>query len=225
MGTKTRHARTPSITISPSGGSPPRFLLPEATTSSSTTGTPHQVGNTTPSSVGFVSLSSLNLVNGKLRRSRPGTPSKSSPQTHASPASGTTENVNGNGNGHSNGNGNGNGEGHGEDESDEDEGEEPVYLRWEGWLDADKYAVLPNDWPYNVPYGVRHYCVWSRVSLFSHSPQLVNFVVSPTLPFTFLLTPVLLPASIPLPSPSNVPSPCFLYCHCFVEQWAKLTLC
>ena len=42
----------------------------------------------------------------------------------------------------------------------------PAYLRYgpDVGLEAGKYAVLPNDWPYNVPYGVRHYCVWSRVS-------------------------------------------------------------
>lgn len=49
---------------------------------------------------------------------------------------------------------------------EEEEVDEAVYLKWkEGErLDAEKFAVLPNDWPYNVPYGVRHYCVWSRVS-------------------------------------------------------------
>ena len=57
----------------------------------------------------------------------------------------------------------------GEDEAEEDRDEdiEPaVYLRYDPsvGLDGEKYAVLPNDWPYNVPYGVRHYCVWSRVS-------------------------------------------------------------
>jgi hypothetical protein len=50
-------------------------------------------------------------------------------------------------------------------EEEEEEEEKPNYLRWDGWLDSEKYAVLPNDWPYNVPTGVRHYCVWSRVSL------------------------------------------------------------
>jgi hypothetical protein len=54
-------------------------------------------------------------------------------------------------------------------EADDDEYEdmpEPEYLRYEPHtgLDPEKYAVLPNDWPYNVPYGVRHFCVWSRVS-------------------------------------------------------------
>ena len=56
--------------------------------------------------------------------------------------------------------------GNGENEEEEGaEGDEPVYLKWEeNGLDGEKYAVLPNDWPYNVPYGVRHFCVWSRVS-------------------------------------------------------------
>jgi hypothetical protein len=40
------------------------------------------------------------------------------------------------------------------------------YLRYDPskGLDYETYAVLPNDWPYCVPYGVRHFCVWSRVS-------------------------------------------------------------
>lgn len=25
-------------------------------------------------------------------------------------------------------------------------------------------CLLPNDWPYNVPYGVRHSILWTRVS-------------------------------------------------------------
>ncbi|WVN87413.1 uncharacterized protein L203_102592 [Cryptococcus depauperatus CBS 7841] len=40
-------------------------------------------------------------------------------------------------------------------------------------LDPEKYAVVPNDWPYCVPYGVRHFCVWSRVPI-AH-PKLVNY--------------------------------------------------
>ena len=54
------------------------------------------------------------------------------------------------------------------DEDDEMEADEiPVYLKYDPklGLDEEKFAVLPNDWPYNCPYGVRHYCVWSRVSL------------------------------------------------------------
>ncbi|WWC68263.1 uncharacterized protein I206_102186 [Kwoniella pini CBS 10737] len=39
-------------------------------------------------------------------------------------------------------------------------------------LDSSKYAVLVNDWPYNIPYGVRHFCVWSKVPI-AH-PSLVN---------------------------------------------------
>ncbi|WWC86570.1 uncharacterized protein L201_001447 [Kwoniella dendrophila CBS 6074] len=35
----------------------------------------------------------------------------------------------------------------------------------EGGLDQSKYAVLVNDWPYNIPHGVRHYCVWSKVPI------------------------------------------------------------
>lgn len=33
-------------------------------------------------------------------------------------------------------------------------------------VDEDVYAVLPNDWPYNVPKGVDHCIVWSKVCLF-----------------------------------------------------------
>jgi hypothetical protein len=50
------------------------------------------------------------------------------------------------------------------DPNDPDDPAHDVFLRWEGDLDPEKFAVLPNDWPYCVPYGVRHYCVWSRVS-------------------------------------------------------------
>ncbi|ODN85100.1 hypothetical protein L202_00923 [Cryptococcus amylolentus CBS 6039] len=51
--------------------------------------------------------------------------------------------------------------------------EEPEYLKWTGELDPEKYAVLPNDWPYCVPYGVRHFCVWSRIPI-GH-PHLVDY--------------------------------------------------
>lgn len=72
-----------------------------------------------------------------------------------------------------------------EEEKEEEEEERPVYLRWEdgAGLDGEKFAVLPNDWPYNVPYGVRHYCVWSRVSL---SPSIHSFVSPFTLSFSLL---------------------------------------
>lgn len=38
-------------------------------------------------------------------------------------------------------------------------------------LDADTYAVLPNDWPYNVPRGVDHCLVWSKVRSCPPSPS------------------------------------------------------
>lgn len=50
--------------------------------------------------------------------------------------------------------------------SEEVEEEEPdIFLKYNPakGFEEDKYAVLTNDWPYNVPYGVRHFCVWSRV--------------------------------------------------------------
>ena len=67
-------------------------------------------------------------------------------------------------------------------EEEQAEGEGPVYLRWEGkrGLDKEKFAVLPNDWPYNVPVGVRHYCVWSRVSYPFTPPRsvFIGFMIS-----------------------------------------------
>lgn len=52
-----------------------------------------------------------------------------------------------------------------EADDDDDDPAYDVFLRWDPkGLDPEKFAVLPNDWPYCVPYGVKHYCVWSRVS-------------------------------------------------------------
>jgi hypothetical protein len=153
---KVRHGRTPSITVSPSQSSPPKVLLspgPEVNGSpkksphmtASTTQSPGS-GTSTPSSVGFVSLSSLNLVNGKLRKTKSRASSLEKSLSHLD-LTGASE-------------GQRSEQANGEHAEDEEEGD----LRWEGWLDSEKYAVLPNDWPYNVPTGVRHYCVWSRVS-------------------------------------------------------------
>lgn len=161
---KVRHGRTPSITVSPSQSSPPKVLLPQGPeVNRSPKKSPHMIasstqspgsGTSTPSSVGFVSLSSLNLVNGKLRKTKSRTSSLEKSLSHLdltkSQGSGLDERANGE---------------HTEEEGEEEEEEKPNYLRWDGWLDSEKYAVLPNDWPYNVPTGVRHYCVWSRVSL------------------------------------------------------------
>jgi len=166
---KPRHGRTPSITVSPSQTSPPRVLLPQGqgkgqgygespkkSPNVSALETPGS-GTSTPSSVGFVSLSSLNLVNGKLRKTRSRTSTLEKSTSHLDlTASSSRESG-------SIGNGDGN-DGVEQDEEEEDEEDKPEYLKWEGWLDSEKYAVLPNDWPYNVPTGVRHYCVWSRVS-------------------------------------------------------------
>lgn len=90
-------------------------------------------GAGTPTSVGFVSLSSLNLLEAKLKKKKSKSKSDRKPK---------------------------------EEEEEVEEGHEPEYLRYDpaSGLDESKYAVLPNDWPYCVPYGVRHYCVWSRVS-------------------------------------------------------------
>jgi hypothetical protein len=172
-----RHGRTPSITVSPSEAAAPRILLPQGedpgsgaevvlnsppkarkeirsgSGSSSSKASPRidptsqtGSGSSTPSSVGFVSLSSLNLVNGKLKKTRSRTSTLNNSTSHLD-LDDVRSNVRDE-----------------EEEEDADGGEKPEYLRWEGWLDSDKYAVLPNDWPYNVPTGVRHYCVWSRVS-------------------------------------------------------------
>lgn len=39
------------------------------------------------------------------------------------------------------------------------------FLTWDSkkGLDTKRYAILPNDWPYCLPYGVRHYVIWCRV--------------------------------------------------------------
>ncbi|KAE8538175.1 hypothetical protein D1P53_005513 [Cryptococcus gattii VGV] len=99
-------------------------------------------GAGTPSSVGFVSLSSLNLLEAKLKKTK----SKSKSDRKSK-----------------------------EKEKEEDDGDEPEYIRYDpnAGLNESKYAVLPNDWPYCVPYGVRHYCVWSRIPI-AH-PDLVDY--------------------------------------------------
>lgn len=36
----------------------------------------------------------------------------------------------------------------------------------ENLLDGEKgMCILPNDWPYNIPHGVKHSVIWTRVSL------------------------------------------------------------
>ncbi|ORY30227.1 hypothetical protein BCR39DRAFT_530056 [Naematelia encephala] len=102
-------------------------------------------GTSTPSSAGFVSLASLKLVNGKLRSAR------STPRPADTPATISS------------------------DDDDDEDAEDPIYLKWDDskGLDEANFAVLPNDWPYNIPYGVRHYCVWCRIPI-AH-PELVNY--------------------------------------------------
>jgi hypothetical protein len=58
-------------------------------------------------------------------------------------------------------------------------------------VDEDVFAVLPNDWPYNVPKGVEHCIVWSKV--ISRLP--VVFSLAPGLPLT----------ALPLPAVTNLP--------------------
>jgi hypothetical protein len=109
---------------------------------------PTASGASTPSSVAYVSLESvLPRVNKALARRqasslRPGASGANTPSEP--PYVGANANAN--------------------DVDGDDDPAHDVFLRWEGHLDPEKYAVLPNDWPYCVPYGVRHYCVWSRVS-------------------------------------------------------------
>lgn len=48
------------------------------------------------------------------------------------------------------------------------------YLKFEQGdeFDEENYAVLPNDWPYNVPKGVEHCIVWSKFPIFH--PSLID---------------------------------------------------
>jgi hypothetical protein len=110
-------------------------------------------GANTPSSAGFVSLASLKLVNGRLRRQDSGSGGRKQTSEVGSGSIQRKEEEKGV-------------ECQVAGEQDDDPEERAEYLRWDGkvGLDDEKYAVLPNDWPYNTPYGVRHYCVWSRVS-------------------------------------------------------------
>jgi hypothetical protein len=39
----------------------------------------------------------------------------------------------------------------------------PLHLRWTGMLDPSEYVLLKNDWPYKIPKGSNHYCLWSKV--------------------------------------------------------------
>lgn len=124
--------------------------------------TPAGSGASTPSSVAYVSLDSvLPRVNKALarrkerqsRRRNPISPSET-PASSDDSYGGAADALDG--------------------EADDQDLEDPahdVFLRWEGHLDPEKYAVLPNDWPYCVPYGVRHYCVWSRVSNVKGAPR------------------------------------------------------
>jgi len=106
--------------------------------------TPAGSGASTPNSVAYVSLESvLPRVNKALARKRSKRRSAVETDTPSSRESSADQQ---------------------EDDDDDDDPAHDVFLRWEGHLDPEKYAVLPNDWPYCVPYGVRHYCVWSRVS-------------------------------------------------------------
>lgn len=105
-------------------------------------------GTATPNSAGFVSLATLKQVNGRLKmKSGDSTPGLEG-------MSGISLNSEGSGESSR----------HGDGEMEE---VQPVYLHYdqERGLDRETYAVLPNDWPYNIPYGVRHFCVWSRVCL------------------------------------------------------------
>jgi hypothetical protein len=52
------------------------------------------------------------------------------------------------------------------DKDDEEHPDHDAFLCWEGGeLDRSRYTVIFNDWPYSIPVGIKHYCVWSRVSV------------------------------------------------------------
>lgn len=105
-------------------------------------------GASTPSSVAYVSLDSvLPKVNRRLERNR----RREARERAASDASSG---------------GSGTGSPPSVEDAEEDDDEPDIFLKFDptSGLDKDKYALLPNDWPYCVPYGVRHYCLWSRVS-------------------------------------------------------------
>ncbi len=59
------------------------------------------------------------------------------------------------------------------------------YLKFEQGdeFDEENYAVLPNDWPYNVPKGVEHCIVWSKVrsSLFHPVISFSNLIINPNI--------------------------------------------
>lgn len=120
-------------------------------------------GASTPSSVAYVSLDSvLPKINRRLERSRRRAERARANSNASSLKSGeSARSVEGQ---------------TPEDDDDEDDDDEPdIFLKFDpaSGLDKDKYALLPNDWPYCVPYGVRHYCLWSRVPI-AH-PVLVNY--------------------------------------------------
>lgn len=102
---------------------------------------PIESGANTPSSVGFVSLASVLPKLNRALRNKCAAEKGSTAGSSGDSASSSDD--------------------HYDDEDDEPD----VFLKYDAklGLEKDKYAVLPNDWPYCVPYGVRHYCVWSRV--------------------------------------------------------------
>lgn len=59
------------------------------------------------------------------------------------------------------------------DEDDEEHPNNDSYVKWEGKFDEARWALILNDWPYSMPAGVKHYCVWSRVPLVH--PALVKY--------------------------------------------------
>jgi len=44
-----------------------------------------------------------------------------------------------------------------------------VFVKYdpEHGLDHEQFAIILNDWPYCMPYGVRHTCIWCKVSVSS----------------------------------------------------------
>ncbi|BEI83162.1 hypothetical protein CcaverHIS002_0310300 [Cutaneotrichosporon cavernicola] len=134
---------SPCTTASATGGCSHMATAPISRASPAASGATS--GASTPSSVAYVSLDSvLPKVNRRLERAR------RREQALASDDSASSE-------------------------EPEEEDEPDIFLKYDpnSGLDGTKYALLPNDWPYCVPYGVRHYCLWSRVPI-AH-PVLVDY--------------------------------------------------
>lgn len=138
-----RHGRTPSVTISSSNlnthdldATPPILSIETIDLNDA----PEAEGSSALASSGFVSLPSFN-TEGASRPSASGTNTPGEGSGSVSPGYVVVGSQN------------------------QSQKAEPEYLKWDGEeLDKERYAVLPNDWPYCLPYDCRHYVIWSKVS-------------------------------------------------------------